>query len=184
MASSDSGSCSAIVLAGGKGTRMKSDLPKVLHEIDGCSMLGWVVAAIRGAGVADICLIASEDLWEHERFPRGEYDRVVAQLNRAGTADAVASASMLYPAFPRPAYASGKLLAGEPIESDYTLICAGDIPAITSTELKRFVAKTIESSADLAVLGMDVPDPFGYGRIVSEGDRVVAIVEELSLIHI
>jgi bifunctional UDP-N-acetylglucosamine pyrophosphorylase/glucosamine-1-phosphate N-acetyltransferase len=169
-----------IILAAGKGTRMKSDLPKVLHTLDGKPMLSWVTDALRASGVSQLCLVLSEDLDGFHEFLSAQPDTLVAiQKNRLGTGDAVAAAAYAFKQVQVPKFTAGRLHQGDQVQSDAVLICAGDIPAIRSQALKEFIEASEQAGAKLSVLGMDVPDPKGYGRlVVEEGNILKSIVEE------
>jgi bifunctional UDP-N-acetylglucosamine pyrophosphorylase / glucosamine-1-phosphate N-acetyltransferase len=155
-------SLTAIVLAAGKGTRMRSDLPKVLHKVAGRTMLGHVLAAVRAAGATRIGVVAEpgrEDVAaEIERQAPGA--GVFAQAERLGTAHAVLAA--------RP------LLAGS---GDDVIVAFGDTPLVTPETFARLRAP-LSAGAAVAVLAFETEDPTGYGRVLTEGDRVLAIREE------
>ena len=113
----------AIILAAGKGTRMKSDLPKVLHPVAGKPMLSWVLDAVRGAGCGEICLVLGPE--------RDGFDAVLAeesgihiacQENRLGTGDAVASAVYCFAGMPTAPFAAGHCVQGGGIEAADVLI--------------------------------------------------------------
>ncbi len=167
-----------IILAAGKGTRMNSPLPKVLHDISGQPMISWVFDALEESDVKKICLILSEDLDGFEPFLAKHEEILVAiQSNRLGTGDAVASAAFAFNDVALPPYAAGRLHQGQKASTDAVLICAGDVPAIQAESLKDFLRDSQGSS--LSVLGMRVPDPTGYGRlVVKDGNQLDAIVEE------
>ena len=101
---------SAIILAAGKGTRMNSAVPKVLHKILGKPMLGWVLDAVKGAGVSRICLILGYGVEQFEDFLslNGDVD-AVRQKNLLGTGDAVASAALVYKEAKVPAYVDSEI---------------------------------------------------------------------------
>jgi bifunctional UDP-N-acetylglucosamine pyrophosphorylase/glucosamine-1-phosphate N-acetyltransferase len=154
--------CLAIVLAAGEGTRMRSAVPKVLHPIAGRSMLGHVLSAVRGAGTEAIAVVVgphSDAVAEEARrtVPKAQ---VFTQTERRGTAHAVLAA--------RAAIAQG---------ADDILVIFGDTPLISADTLKRLRA-AIDHHASVAVLGFRAADPSGYGRLVMNGHRLVAIREE------
>jgi bifunctional UDP-N-acetylglucosamine pyrophosphorylase/glucosamine-1-phosphate N-acetyltransferase len=169
----------AIVLAAGKGTRMKSNTPKVLHEVCGLPVVGWVLRSLAEAGIKDSCLVLSDDLSPFQPLLKEHPNVSVAiQQNRLGTGDAAASCAWSFKNVPVPSYAAGRHQHGKVLDSEYVLICAGDIPAVSSGEYGRFMEFALAEKADLAVLGMDIPEPTGYGRLVTEGNALVKIVEE------
>ena len=175
-----------IVLAAGKGTRMKSDLPKVLHKAAGLPMLDWVVRSLVTAGVERQIVIISpsmaasgRDAWH--RFPSAVF---CVQKTARGTGDAVASAHPALQGIKKPGFANAELLEDEAnsiqaMQPDEVIICAGDTPAITGQALSKFVAACRARGADLGVLAMRVAEPTGYGRILASADgNFTSIVEE------
>jgi bifunctional UDP-N-acetylglucosamine pyrophosphorylase/glucosamine-1-phosphate N-acetyltransferase len=154
--------CLAIVLAAGEGTRMRSAKPKVLHAIAGRSLLAHVLGAVRGAGVNAAAVVVGPDSQavadEAKRvLPKAD---VFVQSERRGTAHAVLAA--------RAAIARGV---------DDILVIFGDTPLLSAETLKR-LRGAIDHHASVAVLGFRPPDPTGYGRLITNGHRLVAIREE------
>lgn len=169
----------AIILAAGKGTRMYSAVPKVLHSVAGRPMVRWVLDALRGAGVKHMCLVLSEERQGFEDFLAEEKQLTVAvQKNRLGTGDAVASAAWSFAGVAPASYAEGGALSGPKIQCDYVLVATADTPAIAQGEIKTFLDAVKKSGQGLGVLGMRVPDPKGYGRLVAKGQELISIVEE------
>jgi len=154
--------CLAIVLAAGEGTRMHSALPKVLHPIAGRSMLAHVLGAVRGAH-AEACAVVvgpnAEAVADEARRVLSKAD-VFVQTERHGTAHAVLAA--------RAAIKKG---------ADDIVVVFGDTPLITADTLKRLRA-AIDHHASVAVLGFRPANPTGYGRLITNGHRLVAIREE------
>ena len=159
----------AIILAAGKGTRMYSTLPKVLHTICGRSLLWKALATVAHYKPRKIVVVVGygEELVraEVERFAKSLTDPIkiecVTQSEQRGTGHAVQTA----------------LSALDPSPGNI-LILPGDLPLLTGgTLLPLFSAET--PPAKLHILSCDVPDPTGFGRIVREEDgTVLAIVEE------
>ena len=151
----------AVVLAAGKGTRMRSDLPKVLHPIAGRSMLAHVLAAVTKAGAGRLAVVVEpgrDDVAEVvAEFPGAE---TFPQAERLGTAHAVLAA--------RAALASG---------ADDVVVAFGDTPLVTAETYARLRAPLAEGAA-VAVLAFEARDPTGYGRVLVEDGRVTAIREE------
>lgn len=148
----------AVVLAAGKGTRMKSALPKVLHEICGRPMLWWVLQALREAGVAEIVVVTNPEL---DPLLDAFDVRTVMQPEQLGTGDAVRIA-----------------LAGiEPCEG--TLIVAyGDMPLVDATIFADVQAAVDRGAGTaLALVTAQMPLPSNFGRILRDGDAVARIVE-------
>jgi bifunctional UDP-N-acetylglucosamine pyrophosphorylase/glucosamine-1-phosphate N-acetyltransferase len=150
-----------IVLAAGEGTRMRSSVPKVLHPVAGQSLLAHVLHATpTGPGAALAVIIGPDhaDVADEVRRIRPEAATSV-QAERLGTAHAVLAA--------RAAIAHG---------ADDLLIVFGDTPLISADTFARLRAP-LKGGAALAVLGFRAADPSGYGRLLVEGDKLVAIRE-------
>jgi bifunctional UDP-N-acetylglucosamine pyrophosphorylase/glucosamine-1-phosphate N-acetyltransferase len=150
-----------VVLAAGEGTRMRSTVPKVLHPVAGETLLALVLrAAPKGPGTALAVVIGPD----HEAVAK-EAKRIrpdastFIQRERLGTAHAVLAA--------REAIARG---------ADDLLVVFGDTPLISAETFARLRAP-LQKGASLAVLGFRAADPTGYGRLVVEGGRLVAIRE-------
>ena len=150
-----------IVLAAGKGTRMKSRLPKALHGIAGRSLLGHVLAASRVAIDGDVAVVVGpgmEDVAaEAERQVAGA--RTFLQPGQQGTADAVLAA--------REAIAG----AGDV----FVLFC--DTPLLRTETLQRMQA-ALDEGANVAVLGFEAADPTGYGRLLTSADGELLAIRE------
>lgn len=170
----------AIVLAGGKGTRMNSPLPKVLHEIHGKAMLQHVTDTLRIAGISEILVVLGGDLAPFHDF-LSAHPQIFAteQKAREGTADAVASAAWAFvEPSAAPSYARFERIrgmAGGLMGAPGILICMGDTPAVSAGTLERFISESLER--DVSVLAMRHPEPYGYGRMV-EDRKGLRIVEE------
>jgi bifunctional UDP-N-acetylglucosamine pyrophosphorylase/glucosamine-1-phosphate N-acetyltransferase len=150
-----------IVLAAGDGTRMRSSLPKVLHPVAGQPLLAHVLGAVpKGAGAATAVVVGPnhEAVAAEARRLRPDAATFV-QRERLGTAHAVLAA--------REAIARG---------ADDLLVVFGDTPLISAETFERLRAP-LKKGASLAVLGFRAEDPTGYGRLLVEGGRLVAIRE-------
>ena len=169
----------AIVLAAGKGTRMNSSLPKVLHEVAGESMLSHVIRNLRAAGIDQIGLVLSEDVREFSTFLEANPDiSVCIQKERRGTADAVASSAALFVDAIPPKYSQLKHWRGKLFKADNIIVCAGDTPAIPSKFYEQLLNFHSSEASDLTVVGMRMQNPAGYGRLVVKGkNRLERIVE-------
>lgn len=162
-------SVSAIILAAGKGTRMKSDLPKVLHEIGGRPMLCAVVDACRQAGCSRVVLVVGyrQDLVREAMARQGaawnkgiEY---ALQEEQLGTGHAVRCAESLF-ASRRP--------------GDAVFVLAGDGPLIRAETLKALLARHRTTKAEATLATSVIADPTGYGRIARDSKGAfVGIVE-------
>jgi bifunctional UDP-N-acetylglucosamine pyrophosphorylase/glucosamine-1-phosphate N-acetyltransferase len=171
---------SAVILAAGLGKRMKSTMPKVLHQVCGRPMLEWILDALSTTSVSDICLVLGDNLVDFSNFlNKFPQTRVCIQKNRLGTGDAVAATAVCFDKVKTPRFSSGERLRGHMVKADYLLICAGDTPAITGETLEEFMTECLDSSSELGVLGMIVPNPQGYGRLVLDAKgQLQSIVEE------
>jgi len=151
-----------IILAAGKGTRMKSQLVKVLHTIAGVPMLAYPIRAARQAGCQRIIVVAGHQKEKVEQAVAGKDITFVHQQEQLGSGHAVAAA--------------GPALQG--FQGDVLILC-GDVPFISAGTLKRFLASHAEARAAVSVLSVTLENPFGYGRILRSGDGAfTAIVEE------
>ncbi len=148
----------AIVLAAGKGTRMRSARPKVLHDLCGRPMLWWVLEALRAAGVDAMVVVASPEL-EPQLAAFGV--RTIVQPEQLGTGHAVRIA----------------LEALEPGAG--TLVVAyGDMPLVDATIFEDVQAAVDpDAGTALALVTARMPLPSSFGRIVRDGSAVAAIVE-------
>lgn len=150
-----------IVLAAGEGTRMRTSVPKVLHPIAGESLLAHVLAAAPKGDGSSIAIVVGPEHAAVEKEAtrlRPEAD-IFVQRERLGTAHAVLAA--------RQAIARG---------TDDLLVAFGDTPLITAETFARLRAPLAEGAA-LAVLGFRAADPTGYGRLLLDGSKLVAIRE-------
>lgn len=155
-------SCLSIVLAAGLGTRMKSDLPKVMHEIGGLPLVGHVVKALEAAGSSRISVVTGPEMPALEKlvYELAPSARCYVQQDRLGTAHAALAA--------KPALE---------VEADDVLVLFGDTPLVTSETVQR-VRNALSNGADLVVLGFETRRPHGYGRLLTQNDQLVAIREE------
>jgi bifunctional UDP-N-acetylglucosamine pyrophosphorylase/glucosamine-1-phosphate N-acetyltransferase len=167
-----------IVLAAGKGTRMRSARPKVLHTVLGRPMVGWVLDSLAKAGIKQSVMVISSDQAPFEDFLQQYPDLALAvQRRQKGTADAVASAYGLFAdGSSGISYVEGSILRGSFLDATHVLICAGDTPALDGEELARFIRS--HATSDVAILGMEPEDPNGYGRLVIVDGALTGIIEE------
>ena len=151
-----------IVLAAGEGTRMRSSLPKVMHQVANQSLLAHVLAAApQGAGSALAVVIGPDRADVAAEATRIRTDAVTfVQRERLGTAHAVLAA--------KDAIAKG---------ADDLLIAFGDTPLISAATFERMRAP-LKDGAALTVLGFRAQDPTGYGRLLVDGGQLVAIREQ------
>lgn len=152
----------AVILAAGKGTRMKSELPKVIHQALGKPMVKYSIdAAIEaGADISDICLVVGHKA-ELVKEAVGNDVTYVFQKEQLGTGHAVKCASEFI----------GK--------DGLTMVLCGDTPLITGKTLKKLVETHIAEENAITVLTARVDDPAGYGRIIKDNwGKFVKIVEQ------
>ena len=159
----DERTCLAIVLAAGEGTRMRSTRPKVLRTIAGRSLLAHVLDAVREAGgtMTAVVVGAGGDGVAAEATRVVPAAEIFVQAERRGTAHAVLAAKSAIARMP-----------------DDVLVIFGDTPLIRPQTLSR-MRRGLADGAALVVLGFRPKDPTGYGRLVLEGNELVAIREEI-----
>ncbi len=152
-----------VIMAAGKGVRMKSRLPKVLHRLAGRALLRHVIASVAPLGARRVVVItgngaeqveAAVSGWTQQGLPAAVFVRQEPQL---GTGHAVQQALPVLP------------------DDGMTLVLNGDVPLIEAATLQGLVDSC--AGQRLALLSVDMPDPTGYGRILRSGDAVSAIVE-------
>jgi bifunctional UDP-N-acetylglucosamine pyrophosphorylase / glucosamine-1-phosphate N-acetyltransferase len=153
----------ALVLAAGKGTRMKSSRPKVLHEILGKPLVGYVLDTLAALGISPVTVVVGaggEDVRGYLKT-RPEKIRVVWQREQKGTGHAVEMAR-------KPATGSGDVL-----------IWPGDMPLLKRETLAAFINEHKAAGAAASVLSALQPEPYGYGRMLRAGGKFYGIREEL-----
>ncbi|MBS0535360.1 MAG: bifunctional UDP-N-acetylglucosamine diphosphorylase/glucosamine-1-phosphate N-acetyltransferase GlmU [Proteobacteria bacterium] len=155
-------SCLAIVLAAGEGTRMRSNLPKVLHQVGHRTLVAHVLSAAIKAGGAHIAVVVGPGRDDVAQAARAVAPQaaVFEQRERLGTAHAVLAA--------RQAIEAG---------ADDILVMFADTPLVRPETLLRLRA-AIAGGAAVTALGFRPKDPSGYGRLVMKGDELIAIRED------
>ncbi len=152
-----------VIMAAGKGTRMKSKLPKVLHALAGRALLQHVMDTATSLGVRSMVVVTGHG---------------AAQVEAACSAHQGAGASALKFVRQEPQLGTGHAVQqAVPVLPDdgVTLILNGDVPLIEAATLRALLAECAGSR--LALLTVDMPDPSGYGRVVRSSNAVQAIVE-------
>ncbi len=151
-----------IILAAGEGTRMKSDIPKVLHPICGRPMLGYVLELAKALKLSKIIVVAGNKKELLKDLLDGYKAKAVCQNRRLGTADAVKIAQPALVSF------SGNIL-----------ILYGDQPLLEAKTLKELIRKHLSAGACATILSVHMENPCGYGRIVRDNyGRITAIIED------
>jgi bifunctional UDP-N-acetylglucosamine pyrophosphorylase/glucosamine-1-phosphate N-acetyltransferase len=147
-----------LILAAGEGTRMRSDLPKVLHPLCGRPIIEWPIAAAREAGAGRVVVVDGPSRALAGALPEGVEVAIQEQPN--GTGDAVRSA------------------AGQIGEGDTVLVLYGDVPLITAEAIEALARAHEESGAAATMATMELEDPRGYGRVVRDAQGGVERVVE------
>jgi bifunctional UDP-N-acetylglucosamine pyrophosphorylase/glucosamine-1-phosphate N-acetyltransferase len=151
-----------VVLAAGKGTRMKSARPKVLHHVAGAPMIEHVLAAASRLNPASITVVVGHEGDTVRRALAGREELgFVVQEPQLGTAHA--------------------LLMTEPVlreKSGTLVLLSGDVPALSASTLEQLVTAHTSQRAAATVLFARTQRPHGYGRIVRDGEKIARIVEE------
>jgi bifunctional UDP-N-acetylglucosamine pyrophosphorylase / glucosamine-1-phosphate N-acetyltransferase len=151
-------SINVVILAAGKGTRMKSDIPKTLHPVAGSPMLQHVVSTVCALGDARVCIVVGHGAEQVKASVRGEGIRFVLQAEQRGTGHAV------------------KQALGDIAPSLPTLVVYGDVPLISQASLQRLLKAA--GNEHVAVLTVNMRKPQGYGRIVRDDTGNIARIVE------
>ena len=152
----------AIVLGAGKGTRMKSSTPKVLHTVAGLSMIGHVLAAVKQAGAARVAVVVGPDMEAVAAEARRHVIdcEIAVQTQQIGTGDAVKAA--------RASLATHK---------GRVIVVFADTPLFRPETLTA-VCRTLDAGAHVAVVGFEAADPTNYGRLVRGPDNQLEAIRE------
>jgi bifunctional UDP-N-acetylglucosamine pyrophosphorylase/glucosamine-1-phosphate N-acetyltransferase len=149
------------IMAAGKGTRLKSKHPKVLHEIGGKPILAHVIATAQKVVPAhDIFVIVGHEAERVREAVKGTGVNFVLQSDQRGTGHALMAAR--------------DALSGY----DQVIVLSGDAPLITADTIKKLRDFHSEQKAAMTLLSADLENPYGYGRVLRTGSRVQSIVEE------
>jgi bifunctional UDP-N-acetylglucosamine pyrophosphorylase / glucosamine-1-phosphate N-acetyltransferase len=140
----------ALIMAAGQGTRMRSETPKVLHEVCGRPMVAWPVLAAREAGAGRVCVIVSPMHDIAASLPEGA--ETVVQPESDGTGGALRAAADVIS------------------ESDTVIVLSGDHPLVSAEVIGQLIAAHLEGGAAATVLTTEVEDPGSYGRVVRSAD--------------
>lgn len=151
-----------IILAAGKGTRMQSNLPKVLHQIAGRPLVSHVIEAAKDAGASQQAVVLGHGA-EHVRdVVSGHSGRIdtFLQTEQLGTAHAVLAARQALESF-----------------KGYVVVLYGDTPLLVPSTIK-ILTDALDKGADIAVLGFEAADPTGYGRLLLDESGNLAAIRE------
>jgi bifunctional UDP-N-acetylglucosamine pyrophosphorylase/glucosamine-1-phosphate N-acetyltransferase len=147
-----------VIMAAGQGTRMKSQLPKVLHPVCGKPMLHWVADAARGAGATDVVCVTRPGDGVVDGLPEGATN--AEQVEGEGTGSAV-------------------LAARDHVDPDSTVIVlSGDVPLTSARLVAELHERHVADDATATLLTTSELDPTGYGRIVRDSNGGVERIVE------
>ncbi|MFH1033792.1 MAG: NTP transferase domain-containing protein [Pseudomonadota bacterium] len=151
-----------VILAAGKGTRMKSDLPKVLHSLGGQPLLAYTLNLAQGLNAGRVVVVVGHQAQRvKDAFADRPALRFVIQEPQLGTGHAV--------------------MAAAPELTDWTgpvLILCGDVPGLKQKTIADLLAAHAAQGNALTVLGMDLREPGSYGRLVTNGDGQLLRITE------
>jgi bifunctional UDP-N-acetylglucosamine pyrophosphorylase / glucosamine-1-phosphate N-acetyltransferase len=151
-----------VVLAAGKGTRMKSRLPKVLHQISGLTIIERVIRTAAALQPASITVVVGHGGDEVQRsLAKRNQLQFVTQSQQLGTGHALLQART---------HLEGK--------TGTVVLLSGDVPLLTADSLQALLATHQEASAAATVITANFARPYGYGRIVRTNGKISKIVEE------
>ncbi|WP_338519210.1 bifunctional UDP-N-acetylglucosamine diphosphorylase/glucosamine-1-phosphate N-acetyltransferase GlmU [Alteromonas gracilis] len=148
---------SVVILAAGKGTRMKSSLPKVLHKVGGVPMVQRIINTVQSLGAENIHLVYGHGGDQLKASIAADNLNWCLQAEQLGTGHAVQQA------------------VPHINDQEDVLVLVGDAPLIQEQTLSAL--KAVKAQCDLALLTVELDDPTGMGRIVRENDNITAIVE-------
>jgi bifunctional UDP-N-acetylglucosamine pyrophosphorylase/glucosamine-1-phosphate N-acetyltransferase len=148
----------AVVMAAGQGTRMRSATPKVLHELCGRPMVAWPVRAALEAGADNVVVVTSPDIDLGEALPEGTHTAV--QPVADGTGGAVLAALP-------------QTTPGQPV-----VVLSGDVPLVSAQAIQALVDAHTSADAAATMVTTDLDDPTGYGRVVRDAQGHVERVVE------
>ena len=153
----------AIILAAGKGTRMRSDVPKVMHEVGNLPMLGHVIKSVQQSDFDKVALVIGPEMQEVQNYANALEPsiEVFIQKEQKGTADAVLSAQSAY---------------SNQVED--VIVLFGDSPMMYPQTISK-MKQSLQNGSDIAVLGFHASDPNGYGRLIMKGEQLIGIREEI-----
>lgn len=150
-----------IILAAGKGTRMKSDLAKVLHKVQGKEMVNHVLDMVDQAGIDETYLVIGHQAEQVKAATAGRGVHYALQAEQLGTGHAV-------------------MMVEKELKSydGVTIITCGDVPLLKASTVQAALAKYTADKLDGIILTVELPDPKTYGRIIRGADGLVQKIVE------
>lgn len=149
-----------LILAAGKGTRMKSELPKVVHPILGKPMVSYVIDAAKAVGSSrEIVVTGFKSELVREILAEAEVD-FVEQTEQLGTGHAVQCYARTNPEKP-----------------EHLLVVCGDTPLISRQTLQQMIETHLQQKPAITMMTLEMSEPGNYGRIIRDGEKVIAIRE-------
>ena len=140
----------AVILAAGEGKRMKSKLPKVLHKVQGKTMVDWVIDTARSSGADDICVVIGHGGEQVKEALKDRNVKFAVQREQLGTGHAV-------------------MQAGDFIEDNADIIVFyGDTPLITAETIKKMLDYHRKEDNSITIISAIVDNPAGYGHIIRD----------------
>jgi UDP-N-acetylglucosamine diphosphorylase/glucosamine-1-phosphate N-acetyltransferase len=154
---------STVILAAGKGTRMKSDLAKVLHSLCGKPMLAYSVNVARAVGAEKIAVVIGHQADVVRETFKDQGLIFVEQREQLGTGHAVLQAKDIFRSY-----------------HGTVIILCGDVPLLSASKVMELLEYHISGKAVVTVLTTILDNPYGYGRVIKAGNegKVLKIVEE------
>ena len=161
---------SAVVLAAGRGTRMKSELPKPLHTARGRSLLSWVIHALAAIELDGVAVVVGHGRELVMEALAADFEReflYAEQLSQRGTGDAAAVG-----------LAELDLFSSSSSDDDHVIVLPGDTPLLTTEMIANLIESHLANGVAATLATAFVDDPTGYGRILrTDTGEVAAIVE-------
>ena len=157
-------SVSFVILAAGKGSRMKSSKPKILHEVAGRAMIEHLLEMLKSFDAKIHCVLSNQNDQIDNYLKKLDYNLVIhKQKQQLGTADAV-----------KVAVKSGA------INSDYTIVLYGDTPFISNTLIEDLINQ-LKNGFAAAVVGFEYDEENQYGKLITKNEKLVKITEAIEL---
>lgn len=154
-------SFSVVILAAGAGTRMKSSLPKVMHKLSGKPLIKWVIDAVSAMKPDNIVVVLGHKSEIIEEKIKDKNVKVVYQKQQLGSAHALMQAQK----------------ALKNYKGDVLVMC-GDVPLVKTSTLSSLLKFNTKNKSSVTVLAAKADNPYGYGKIVKNGNELIKIVEE------